>query len=132
MTTTGQQDTAGGLVCALTTFVMWGGTPLYFRALGAVPPTEVLAHRIIWSILLLTAVLAVGSLGWVAQILGFVTTSTRAFRQQLTLLIAVCGTTAIASFAAVPQIGLYGAVLALGIAGLVGIGGQLLILRRTS
>lgn len=80
---------------------------------------------------LLTVILAAGSLGWMGQILGFVTTSTRAFREQLFLLIVVCCTVAAVSFAAVPSLGLYGAALALGVAGVVGIGGQLLILRRS-
>ena len=78
---------------------------------------------------LLTAALAAGAVGWMAQILGFVTTSARAFRQQLILLVAVCCTTGAVSFAAVPAFGLYGAVLALGIAGVVGIGGQIFILQ---
>lgn len=38
---------------------MWGVLPLYFRAIGAVPPTEIVAHRICWSVLLLLAILAV-------------------------------------------------------------------------
>lgn len=59
MDPTRQKDTAAGLACALATFTLWGGvTPLYFRALQAVVPVEVLAHRIVWCLLLLAAVLA--------------------------------------------------------------------------
>lgn len=47
-----------GLVYALLAFVMWGLFPLYFHALSAVPSIEVLAHRIVWSALLLA--------GWAA------------------------------------------------------------------
>jgi len=42
-----------GLVYALLAFVMWGLFPLYFHALSEVPSIEVLAHRVIWSALLL-------------------------------------------------------------------------------
>lgn len=81
---------------------------------------------------LLIATLAAGAATWVGQILGFATTGARAFRAQLPLLIAVCLTTGVVSFAAVPAMGLYGAALAIGIAGVVGICGQILILRRAS
>jgi chloramphenicol-sensitive protein RarD len=57
MATTPQQNTAGGLASGLATFVLWGLTPLYFRLLQAVAPVEVLAHRIVWSALLLVALL---------------------------------------------------------------------------
>ena len=79
---------------------------------------------------LLMATLAAGSVGWISQILGFITTSARAFRAQLPLVAAVCFTAGVVSFAAVPAIGVFGAALALGIAGAVGIAGQILILRR--
>ena len=47
-----------GLAYALLAFVMWGLFPLYFHALADVPSIEVLAHRVIWSALLL--------IGWAA------------------------------------------------------------------
>jgi chloramphenicol-sensitive protein RarD len=47
-----------GLVYGLIAYGWWGMVPLYFRALGRVPPMEVLAHRICWSMILLGAVLA--------------------------------------------------------------------------
>lgn len=37
----------------------WGFAPLYFKAVGAAQPTEVLAHRIIWSCLFLLVLLKV-------------------------------------------------------------------------
>jgi chloramphenicol-sensitive protein RarD len=46
----------GGLYAALA-FVFWGLFPLYFRLIAAVPATEVLVHRIVWSALLLVIVL---------------------------------------------------------------------------
>lgn len=38
---------------------MWGIAPIYFKALAAVPPIEILMHRVVWSVILL-AVLIVG------------------------------------------------------------------------
>jgi chloramphenicol-sensitive protein RarD len=39
-----------GLVAALATYLTWGALfPIYFKTLSAVPPLEILAHRIVWS-----------------------------------------------------------------------------------
>ena len=42
---------------------MWGLAPVYFKALRAVPPVEILSHRVVWSLLLLAA-LVTGSRAW--------------------------------------------------------------------
>jgi chloramphenicol-sensitive protein RarD len=42
-----------GLAYGLAAYLAWGFLPLYFRALHDVPPLEILAHRIAWSVLLL-------------------------------------------------------------------------------
>ena len=51
-----------GVLFALGAYGAWGVLPLYVRALGAVPPTQMVAHRICWSLLfvgvLLTAMRA--------------------------------------------------------------------------
>ena len=47
-----------GMFAALAAFVTWGLAPLYFRALGSVPPFEIVAHRVLWSALLLALMLA--------------------------------------------------------------------------
>ena len=39
-----------GIVSALIAFVLWGVFPLYFVLVKAVPPNEVLVHRIIWAV----------------------------------------------------------------------------------
>jgi chloramphenicol-sensitive protein RarD len=44
-----------GLACALGAFSIWGLSPLYFHAVGSVPATEIVAHRVLWSVLLLAA-----------------------------------------------------------------------------
>jgi chloramphenicol-sensitive protein RarD len=46
-----------GLLFGVAAYGFWGVLPVYFRAVGGVAPTEFLAHRIVWSFLLLAAVL---------------------------------------------------------------------------
>jgi chloramphenicol-sensitive protein RarD len=46
-----------GIVYATLAFFFWGIFPLYFHALAEVPPMEILAHRMLWSLLFLALVL---------------------------------------------------------------------------
>ena len=48
-----------GIINATLAFLCWGLFPLYFRALHAVPPSQILAHRVLWSLLFLVIVLSV-------------------------------------------------------------------------
>jgi len=48
-----------GAYFAITAYTIWGLAPLYFRAVGEVAPFEIIAHRVVWSVVLLFAVLAV-------------------------------------------------------------------------
>ena len=43
-------ETRLGLFCAFGAYLVWGGFPLYFRALDHVEPAEMLAHRILWGL----------------------------------------------------------------------------------
>ena len=45
------------LAQAFGAYFIWGFLPIYFNLLKAVPPLEVVAHRIIWSVLLLLVML---------------------------------------------------------------------------
>jgi chloramphenicol-sensitive protein RarD len=45
-----------GILLGVGAYVVWGLLPLYFKLLGAVPAAQVLAHRILWSLLLLAAI----------------------------------------------------------------------------
>lgn len=47
-----------GLIAGLLAYVIWGLMPLYLRLLSAIPATDVLGHRITWSLLVLGLVLA--------------------------------------------------------------------------
>jgi chloramphenicol-sensitive protein RarD len=43
-------DTLPGFLYALTAYFLWGFLPIYMKALAHVPPSEVVAHRILWSV----------------------------------------------------------------------------------
>jgi chloramphenicol-sensitive protein RarD len=40
-----------GVLSALGAFLIWGLSPLYYRAVGAAPALEIIAHRALWSLL---------------------------------------------------------------------------------
>lgn len=42
-----------GLIYGLSAYLLWGVLPIYFKALAHVSPGEILAHRIIWSLVFL-------------------------------------------------------------------------------
>ena len=48
-----------GILSAASAFLCWGLFPLYFHAIGEVPPLQILAHRMLWSLLFLVIVLTV-------------------------------------------------------------------------
>lgn len=52
------QDPAGHLYTFLA-FLMWGLLPFYWKWLDALPPVEILSHRVIWSGLLMGVLVAV-------------------------------------------------------------------------
>jgi chloramphenicol-sensitive protein RarD len=39
-----------GVAAALAAFITWGVVPVYFKWLVVVPPVEIIAHRILWSL----------------------------------------------------------------------------------
>jgi len=48
---------------AAASYVMWGSLPLYWKALGAVTPEVVLAHRIVWALVFTTTLVLFLKLG---------------------------------------------------------------------
>ena len=53
-----------GLLAAAAAFTLWGLFPIYLHALREVPPLQVIAHRVVWScVLLLAWLLLRGELG---------------------------------------------------------------------
>ena len=48
-----------GWLSALSAYLAWGLFPIYFKALTGIPALEVLAHRVVWSVVLLVPVVLV-------------------------------------------------------------------------
>ncbi|AVO37778.1 EamA family transporter RarD [Pukyongiella litopenaei] len=44
------RDTPAGLGFALSAYLMWGFLPIYMKWVSHIPPAEVVAHRILWSV----------------------------------------------------------------------------------
>lgn len=55
--TTLSGDSPRGLMLAVATYVIWGFLPLFMKQLAHVPPSEVIAHRVLWSLPIALAVL---------------------------------------------------------------------------
>lgn len=58
----GRGDVAGAGLAAAA-YALWGLFPVYFKAVAGVPAVEVLAHRVVWSVVVLAALIAVVG-GW--------------------------------------------------------------------
>ncbi len=43
-------DTGAGFAYAVIAYLMWGFLPLYMKAIIHIPPVEIIAHRILWSV----------------------------------------------------------------------------------
>lgn len=60
-----------GMLYAALAFLSWGLFPLYFHAIHDVPALEILAHRMLWSLLFLGIVLSVRrQWSWLGQLTG--------------------------------------------------------------
>jgi chloramphenicol-sensitive protein RarD len=56
------EDSLSGFLFALSAYLLWGFLPIYMKALAHIPPVEVLAHRVIWSL-----PIAIGVLLWLGR-----------------------------------------------------------------
>jgi chloramphenicol-sensitive protein RarD len=54
----GKEQSLAGLIYVLGAFLWWGLVPVYFKAVAQVDPLEVLAHRVVWSAMLLAGLVA--------------------------------------------------------------------------
>ena len=54
-----------GLTAAVAAYVIWGFFPLMFLQLEGVDPVLIVAHRIVWSLLVVTGILFRTSRSWV-------------------------------------------------------------------
>ncbi|MBO9880574.1 MULTISPECIES: EamA family transporter RarD [Xanthomonas] len=55
MTAAAEQEARRGLWITAATFALWGVVPVYWHLLQAVPSPHIIAHRIVWSTLLVVA-----------------------------------------------------------------------------
>jgi chloramphenicol-sensitive protein RarD len=53
-----QQSRRAGLWLGFAAYLIWGVLPLYFKQVAQVSATEIVAHRIVWSLILLSIVAA--------------------------------------------------------------------------
>jgi len=51
-------DATRGALAATVSFLIWGLVPIYWKQLSMVAPLELIAHRIVWSLLFLLGVIA--------------------------------------------------------------------------
>jgi len=54
----GNDKTKYGILCGLSSYMMWGVLPIYWKLVRDVPAYEILAHRIVWSFLLVGMMVA--------------------------------------------------------------------------
>lgn len=52
-----------GIFYALGAYLMWGLAPLYFKNLAFIPASEIVAHRVIWSVLVIGIMISFSG-GW--------------------------------------------------------------------
>ncbi|WP_169543506.1 EamA family transporter RarD [Sneathiella aquimaris] len=55
-----KRRTTHGLLAAFGAFFSWGIFPLYFKSFGDVPALEIMAHRIVWSLVFVGLIVLVG------------------------------------------------------------------------
>ncbi|MGD8756191.1 MAG: EamA family transporter RarD, partial [Desulfobacterales bacterium] len=52
-------DTLWGVIYAISAFLIWGISPIYWKALRSVPALEIILHRIVWSFFLLVPLIII-------------------------------------------------------------------------
>ncbi len=57
LTAVSRSDAVSGVLYGVAAYSWWGGVAIYFKAIKHVPAMEVLAHRVIWSTLLLVVLM---------------------------------------------------------------------------
>jgi chloramphenicol-sensitive protein RarD len=60
--TTKPNDNSTGLAAAAAAYLLWGGLPLYLKALHFVPAPQIMMHRIVWSFVILLPALLLPSI----------------------------------------------------------------------
>ena len=54
------ENTRLGVFAGLAAYLIWGLVPVFFKQIAEVPADEIIAHRVLWAMLLMTAVIGFG------------------------------------------------------------------------
>ena len=54
------ENTRIGIVAGVTAYLVWGLVPIFFKQIAEVPALEIIAHRVVWAMLLMTALIGFG------------------------------------------------------------------------
>ncbi len=54
------ENTRTGILAGISAYVIWGLVPIFFKQIVEVPATEIIAHRVVWAMLLMTALIGIG------------------------------------------------------------------------
>lgn len=71
-----------GTLAGIGTYIIWGVVPIFFKQIDTIPAGEVIAHRVVWSLLLMAIYL------WLTQGFAVVKTVLREPRQMARIAIA--------------------------------------------
>ena len=54
------ENTRLGILAGVGAYAIWGLVPIFFKQMAEVPAVEIIAHRVVWAMLLMTALLGFG------------------------------------------------------------------------
>lgn len=55
-----RENTRLGVFAGLAAYLIWGLVPVFFKQIAEVPAAEIIAHRVLWAMVLMTAVIGFG------------------------------------------------------------------------
>ena len=55
-----RENTRLGVLAGLAAYLVWGLVPVFFKQIADVPADEIIAHRVVWAMVLMTAVIGFG------------------------------------------------------------------------
>ena len=55
-----RENTRLGILAGIAAYSIWGLVPIFFKQIAEVPATEIIAHRVIWAMLLMTLLIGFG------------------------------------------------------------------------
>ncbi len=55
-----RENTRLGVVAGIVAYITWGLVPIFFKQIAEVPADEIIAHRVVWAMLLMTLIIGFG------------------------------------------------------------------------